>query len=341
VKRREFIRSAAVNALVAATPIEIGGLLGGSDGSSVPSRGRAALAAVEAVELRTEQSGYEVYSAAPADFIPARTVDIAGIQKLLLCGQTLDVQRRLYRALAKNAGFVAVRLTDIAGAPETFNWFSMAKHAARRAGDPGIEAWIVGHMSDAHSCYGYSLRKGLDAAHVAQAVGGSRPNSAAVFGFLVEAGLQARLGRRAETVSAVHRAESIFNALPSSAIAADGIRIPEYFLRWHQSNALSVVGERELAEELRKRALELPFSRQDLVGRALLVLDEASLLFKAGEVEQASGLVKAAWDELPAEFHVGQIPSRTAQILSGLNRAQSASQEVQTLKEYVRSLGPS
>ena len=67
----------------------------------------------------------------------------------------------------------------------------------------------------------------------------------------------------------------MFTALPDAAAVADGIRIPEYFLRWHQSNALSTVGEGRPAGPLRARARELPMAAADVVGRKLLDLDGA------------------------------------------------------------------
>lgn len=300
--------------------------------------GWSALRAVEALEQRAEQSGYELYTTSPMDFVPARMIDLAGIQRLLLQSQSSDVARRLNRAAAKNAGFIGIRLTDVASVQETFNWFSIARQAARRAQDAGIEAWIAGHMCDGYACYGFSLRQGLDAARVAQLANGTRPNSAALFGYLAEAGVQARLGRRRETLDAVRRAEKIYEALPPNMIAADGIRIPEYFLRWHQSNALSIIGEGRLADPLRKRALELPLGKNDVVGRGLLHLDEASLLFCSGDLGEACRLVKKVWDEVPDEFYVGQIAGRTTTILQGLKPVQEMSPEFRSLKEYLRLL---
>jgi hypothetical protein len=265
-------------------------------------------------------------------------VDLAQIQRLLLRGQPPSVQKRLNRVVAKNAGFIGVRLTDVADAQETLNWFRIARQAARQAGDADVEAWIVGHTADAYSCYGQSLNSGLKLAQAAQLIGGSRPNSAAVFAYLAEAGIQARLGHRRETIAAVRNAEQMFNALPPTAIVADGIRIPEYFLRWHQSNALSVIGEKRLADPLRERALELPLSQEDLVGRALLSLDQASLLLHSGQLGLGCNVIKQTWDGLPAEFHVGQVPRRTTQIVDGLRPEYAASREVSVLRDSLRSV---
>ncbi|GAB2603884.1 hypothetical protein Aab01nite_47680 [Paractinoplanes abujensis] len=307
---------------------------------TVRLNGRTARQAVSYFEQRADDSGYGLYTTAPLDFVPARMMDIAAIQRLLLQRQPVGLERRLYRTLAKNAGFIGVRLTDVASVHETMNWFGVARHAARRAQDAGIEAWIAGHLCDAHACYGHSLRQGLDAARVAQLASGSAPNSAALFGYLSEAGVQARLGNRRETLVAVRTAERIFDELPPEMIAADGIRIPEYFLRWHQSNALSIVGEGRLADPLRHRALELTSVSGDLVGRSLLHLDRAAVMFASGEVDGACQSVRAAWD-VPTEFHVGQIPERTKTILSALPSSKTSTSEVRHLVEYLRSLNGS
>jgi transcriptional regulator with XRE-family HTH domain len=300
--------------------------------------GTSSLGAVELLEQRAEESGYNVYSGHPADFIPARMIDLASIQGLLLQGQTLDVQRRLHRVAAKNAGFIGIRLTDVAVADETFSWFSIARRAARQAQDAEMEAWVAGHVSDGYSCYGVSFEQGLKAAKIAQTINGSRPNHGTLFGYLAEAGNQARLGRRRETLAAVRSAQRVFEALPQEQIAADGIRIPEYFLCWHQSNALSIIGEARLADPLRSRALKLPMGKGDLIGRALLGLDEASLRFRDGEVDEGSRLVKQVWDEAPADLRPGQIVSRTKKILGGLEPLHQVTQTVRSLRDYLHDL---
>jgi transcriptional regulator with XRE-family HTH domain len=339
VERRQFLKAAGAVVAPAAV-MGSGNLLAdlGEPGSRTPVRGRRARDLVELLEERAEESGYQLYTASPAEYVPARMMDMAGIQKLLLHGQTSDLQRRLHRTLAKNAGFIGVRLTDVANVRETFNWFGVARVAARRAQDAGVEAWIAGHLCDAHACYWHSLRQGLETARVAQLANGTAPNSAGLFGYLSEAGVQARLGRGRETLEAVRQAERIFNALPPEKTTADGFHVPEYFLRWHQSNALSLIGESRLADPLRRRALELPGSRGDVVGRSLLLLDEASLLFPAGDLDRACELVREAWESVPAEYHVGQIPARTNIVLRGLPANRASTSQVSELTEYLGSL---
>jgi transcriptional regulator with XRE-family HTH domain len=300
--------------------------------------GTSTLQTVELLEQRVDQSGYQLYTSAPAEFIPARMIDLAHVQALLLRGQSSGVQRRLHRIAAKHAGFIGIRLTDVASAQETFSWFSMARQSARQAQDPGIEAWIAGHTSDGYSCYWQSLAQGLNVAKLAQAVNGSRPNSAMLFGYLAEAGIQARMSRRRETIEAVRQAQRTFDALPQQQIAADGVRIPEYFLRWHQSNALSIIGEARLANPLRRQALELPLGKGDLIGRALLGLDEASLMFGAGEPDEGSRLIKNVWDALPAGLHDGQVSSRTKSIIDNLAFSHQVTGEISSLREYLNSV---
>jgi transcriptional regulator with XRE-family HTH domain len=297
-------------------------------GSSTPQ-------AVELLEQRAEESGYQLYTSPPVEFVPARMLDLAGVQALLLQGQSPGVQRRLHRIAAKNTGFIGIRLTDVSSAQETFSWFNLARQSARHAQDPSIDAWIVGHMSDGYSCYWYSLTRGLDVARLAQAVNGSRPSPAVLFGYLAEAGIQARLGHRGETIQAVRQAQRIFEALPEQQIAADGIRIPEYFLRWHQSNALSIIGEARLADPLRRRALELPLGNSDLIGRALLGLDEAFLTFGTGEIGEGCQLIEKVWDSLPADLRAGQITSRAKSIIGGLDLSLRMTREVNLLQEYL------
>ena len=55
------------------------------------------------------------------------------------------------------------------------------------------------------------------------------------------------------------RTRHMFAKLPFTENVDDGIRVSEYFLRWHQSNGLTVVNEKRLSNIFRNRALELPF----------------------------------------------------------------------------------
>lgn len=68
----------------------------------------------------------------------------------------------------------------------------------------------------------------------------------------------------------------MFARLPSTENVDDGIRVSEYFLHWHQSNACTVINEKRLSDIFRNRALELPFASRDHIGGVPLELDEAS-----------------------------------------------------------------
>ncbi len=338
VNRRHFLSSAAASSVLMSAPPPIG--LAGLSEDTVPAGSRSMLAYVTLLEELVEESGYSLYTAAPAEFVSARMVDLGRVEASLLTVTSADLQRRLHRVYAKNAGFIAIRLNDVAGMEHTFEWFGVARRAARRAEDPTVEAWVAGHICDACTCYGQSFAAGISAAQVAQTAGGSAPNAAAVFGYLAEAGARARTGSRRATLDAVRKADRMFAELPDSETTADGLHVTEYFLRWHQSNALTVIGERATADILRDRAMELPFARQDEVGRALLRLDEADLRMGAGELDAGSTTITSMWDTLPAEFRVGQIPRRVLQIIDNVKPAYSRSREILELREWLEASTP-
>jgi hypothetical protein len=331
IRRRDFICSTTLGAFSPRMPTVK------APPSTTDVVGEELYTSVEALEESTERSGYSLYTTNPAEFIPAQITRFAAAQRLLLTCRTLSAQRRLYRIIAHNAGFIAIRMIDIADSVDTFDWFRMAEQAAQQAEDVFVAAWVAGHWSDACVCYGRSLGRALKSARTAQEMGGAGANPAATFGFLVEAGIHARLGRRRETLEAVHRADLMFDLIPDEAAIEDGVRVPEYFLRWHQSNALTAIGEKEWADRLRRRTLELPFATKDLVGRALLDLDEASLLLGAGELDRACHAITMMWESLPREFRVGQVPRRIAEILHGLRPAEAATRDVGMLREYLRA----
>lgn len=335
MKRRAFLRSSAVTVLSAPGGLPSPGAVPASDDHSHPEP-EPNLAAVGQLEERTEQSGYLLYTTDPADYIPFRTVDIAAVQRLLLTTGSPDIQKRLHRLVAKNAGFIAIRMTDVAPVEDTFNWYRIARRAARQAEDRTVEAWVAGHWADSYVCYEQVTGQALAAVQSAQAMSGSGPTSTAVYGALVEAGVHARHGRRRETLDAIRRADRMFSALPSEAIVEDGLRVWEYVLRWHQSNALAAIGEERLAAPVRTRARELPFAKKDVVGRVLLDFDQAALLLRAGEIDRGCGLIATSWQELPAEFRTGVTLRRTRQILDMVDARGAGTREVRTLREYFR-----
>lgn len=298
------------------------------------SRARPATTAhVASLEERTEQVGYHLYTA-PADFIPARMVDLARIQSCLLNTRSEDLRRRLHRLYAKNAGLIAMRLTDVAGAGDAFEWYGIARRAARRAQDETVQAWIAAWTCDA--CAGYRrLDLGLAAARAAQSVGAEHANSAAVLGYLTEAGVQARSGRYRETLDAVRKADRMFDRLPENATVADGFHASEYLLRWHQANALALVGAHEHATPLRARVLELPAARHDRVGVALLQLDDAAAALDAGQAEQCCRTIAGAWNRLPDDLRFGLVHERIVEILDSLESRRIAIPEAAGVRQLL------
>ena len=190
-------------------------------------------------------------------------------------------------------------------------------------------------MCDACTCQRHGYASGLTAAQKAQIAGSGTANPAAVLGYLVEAGVQARLGRRRETIDAVRSAERMFDKLPSAATAADGVGVSEYLLRWHQTNALAAAGAHQAARPLRERVLELPFIRHDEVGKALLHLDEAAAEIDRGQVDLGCDMIGSAWQRLSGEFRTGQVPRRAFEILDGVRPAHATTRAVVDVRELL------
>ncbi|WP_433662990.1 helix-turn-helix domain-containing protein [Nocardia sp. CA-128927] len=283
--------------------------------------GSTARDTVRALEEGLELSGYLVYVQPPSEYIPARMRDLAQIQQVKLTDHSADLHRRLHRVEAIIAGLIAFRLNDVADLHDTFMWFAKARRAARQAGDPTLEAWLAGHMAHTHECYRHQLDQGLAAARSAQAASGRGPTAAGVFGLLAEAGIQARIGRRRDALDAVNAADRMFAALPDTATTDDNLGTSEYILRWHQSHALSSIGDWRAAESIRDRMLELPMAEKDQIGRALLDLDMATLWTRQGELDHAREQIRQVWQSLPPELRVGQVRRNVSQLVVALPQA--------------------
>ncbi|WP_216894058.1 helix-turn-helix domain-containing protein [Nocardia alni] len=330
--RRRFVGLAATGAMfISASPTA--GLFG--EQFDPPGGRRATTSYVELLEELTEQSGYELYTS-PRQFIPARMVDLARVQACLLSTTTEDIRRRLYRVFAKNAGLIASRLTDVASAGDTFEWYGIARRAARLSEDTMVQAWIASGTSDACGFH-HQFRPGLAAAHAAQSAGPGRASSSAVLGFLAEAAIQARMGRRRESFDAVRNADRMFAMLPDGDCVADGFHISEYLLRWGQASSLTLVGAHTEAIPLRGQVLNSPLAEHDQVGKALMHLDEAAARIDAGELEWGCHTITTTWRHLPSEFHSGLVPQRAVEILDVLGADRASLRHVAEVRELVES----
>ncbi|MFG1793214.1 helix-turn-helix domain-containing protein [Nocardia sp. NPDC049149] len=330
--RRHFVSLAAAGAMFMPAPPGVG-LFG--DGFDPPGGRRATAAYVGLLEDITEQNGYQLY-APPAEFIPARMVDLARAEAGLLTATSEEIRRRLQRVYAKNSGFIAIRLTDVASAGDAFEWYGIARRAARLADDATVQAWIAARTGDACAWH-HQFKSGMSAAYAAQSVGARRANSSAVMGYLAEAGVQARLGRRRETLEAIRSAERMFAELPEAETVADGFRVSEYLLRWHQANSLALVGAHAEAAPLRAFVRDLPLANHDQVGWALLNLDEAAAHIAAGELESGCHTITTTWQQLATYCRVGQVQDRVLELLQSLDSRHAVTRQVAEVRELVES----
>jgi transcriptional regulator with XRE-family HTH domain len=303
--------------------------------TGVPATGKAAVAYVTLLEELTEATGYTLCATPSMEFIPSRMIDLARIQAGLLSIRSTDLKRRLYRVLAWNATYIAFRLTDIAALEDTFDWLSMARHAARRANDASMEGWVAGHTGHACAYYGRSLKAGLTAARVAQTAGGRKPSASSAFGYMTEAGVQAYMGRHREALDAIHHADRMFNALSNTRTVSGGLHLTEYHLRLHQSHALTTIGAQPEAEARRNRALKLEDDCSEAVGNALLHLDEAALHISACDVEEGCRIITTTWNNLSPEYRIGLVPRRVTKILDTVKPAYAKHREIGALRDLL------
>ncbi|MFC8529215.1 helix-turn-helix domain-containing protein [Nocardia sp. NPDC057227] len=332
MNRRNFVGFAAAGA--ALLPVHPVTELIGVD-FDPPGGSHARLGYVERLEESVERSSAGVQSMSPAEFIPARMMDLARVQAGLLSATGAAVRRRLQRVYARNAGLIAIRLSDVGAVAESFEWFAIARRAARAAEDEAVQGWVAGWTGDA-CAFHQQFKPGLAAAQAAQSVGAGRPSPEAVLGCLAEAGIAARLGDRRATFSAVARADRMFALLPAVELHRGGFGVSEYLLRWNQANALALVGAHAEAAPLRERVLALPQAGRDLIGRGLLCLDEAAAEVDRGELESACHTITTTWLALPPEFQVGQIPERVREVLAPLPATRSV-RPVAEVRELIES----
>jgi hypothetical protein len=213
------------------------------------------------------------------------------------------------------------------------NWSRTARIAASEADDAVTHSWVLAQESYGHF-YSNDLTAAVHVAQHAQAVVPTTPCVGTVLAAALEARAQAALGRGEETRSALRRAETILAALDMDADTPSAFAYDEAQLRFHESNALTHLGDTTAAWAAQDHALEL-VAPGDFMDRAFTQLDRAMCLAIDGD---ASGAITYTLDtvlDLNEPERQGIINGRARQIIAALPARGRALPTVQDLHDLL------
>jgi len=242
--------------------------------------------------------------------------DIAELERTMAQCRSLSALRRLTRVAANLAGLVCLTLIKLDDRQAFRRWARTARIAANEAGDPVTYSWVLAQEAYGHY-YSGDLTEAVTVAQHAQAVVPTAVCVGAVLAAALEARAQAALGRTDETWSALHRAETLLSNLDTATATSSAFVYNEAQLRFHESNALTHLGDIRAAWSAQERALEL-VAPADFMDRAFTRLDRAMCLATEGDATEASSYARDTLLDLSEVERLGIITGRARQIVAAM-----------------------
>lgn len=259
--------------------------------------------------------------------------DIAELKHTLTQCRSPSALRRLTRVAAHLSGLMCLTLIKLDERQAFRNWSRTARIAASEADDAVTHSWVLAQESYGHF-YSDDLIEAVHVAQHAQAVVSATPCVGAVLAAALEARAQASRGQAEETRSALRRAETILASLDINADTPSAFAYNEAQLRFHESNALTHLGDTTAAWAAQDRALEL-VAPADFMDRAFTQLDRAMCLAIDGDASGAATYTLETVLSLSEPERQGIINGRARQIIAALPVHQRALPSVRDLRDLV------
>ncbi len=163
---------------------------------------------------------------------------------------------------------------------------------------------------------------------------GHTPCVGATLAAALEARAHAALGRPGETRAALNRAEVILSKLDGDSLGPSAFGYNEAQLRFHESNALTHLGDTKTAWRAQERALALA-APYDYTDRSLTQLDRATCLVHEGDFPGAAAYATETLAALTKGHRRGIIANRARSIVAALPPGARALPAARDLRELV------
>lgn len=299
----------------------------------VLAEGALSEASLDEWDLTVVRHGMATRDRPAAALLVDLSADFGELERAMNRCRSVSTLRRLTRVTAHMSGLMCLTLVKLDERPAFRRWARTARVAALEIDDPVTHAWVL-----AQEAYGHFYSDDLpEAVHVARHAQAVVPNTACV-GSVLAAALEARalaaLGRAEPTYAALHRAESILAILDESAVVASAFGYNEAQLRFHESNALTHLGDTKAAWTAQERALTL-VPASDFMDRAFTQLDRAVCIARDGDAAGASGQALDTLLGLTKAQRAGIITSRARQLVAALPPQRQALRPVRELRDVL------
>jgi transcriptional regulator with XRE-family HTH domain len=263
------------------------------------------------------------------------TSDFVELKRVLTRCRSASAMRRLTRTAAHMSGLMCLTLIKLDERAAFRGWARTARIAAAEAGDPETRSWVLAQEAYGHY-YSDELAEAVDVAREAQMVAMRQPCVGSVLAAALEARAHAALGNAVETRRALQEAETILSGLNADGPGASAFGYNEAQLRFHESNALTHLGDIRAAWQAQDRALAL-VAPGDFMDEAFTQLDRAMCLAKGGDVATAVAHTTHTLLSLTAPQRTGIIGLRARQIVEALPLQTQGSVAVRELDDLLQT----
>lgn len=290
-------------------------------------------ASLEDWELTVARYAAATLTRPPELLLEDLTADFAELQRVLAECRSISALRRLTRVAAHMSGLMCMALTKLDERTAFRGWARTARVAAVEADDPETYSWVLAQEAFGHF-YSGDLPEAVNVARHAQAVVSGTPGVGAVLAAATEARALAALGRADETHAALREAQATLARLDGGAAKASAFGYDEAQLCFHESNALTHLGDTKAARSAQERALVL-LPVDAFMDRALTELDRAACLALDGDVSSAASRALHTLLGLTEQQRRGIISRRAEQLAAALPRPGQAPPPLRELRDLL------
>ena len=281
---------------------------------------------VSAVSLDDWELTVSRYAVAAKDREPALlladvTADFDELQTELSRCRSSSALRRLTRVAAQLSGLTCLTLIKLDERSAFRRWARTARLAAAEISDPATNAWVLAQEAYGHF-YSLDLNEAIAVAQHAQDI--SLRSVGGVLAAALEARAHAAHGDATMTHRALVRAERILAELsPEETLSLTAFGYTESQLRFHESNALTHLGDTRTAYAAQDRALAL-VAPADFTDSTLVQLDRAVCFLVDGNVNDAAECALDGMQTLTGGQRKGIITGRARELFAAIpGRARS------------------
>jgi hypothetical protein len=277
-------------------------------------RGALTSQALESWERRVQEHVYD-YATRPArELLQDLIIDFSDLGALLDRCRSPRTSRVIVHLLGRVAAVIAVVIDDLGATRTARSWMRTARTAALEAGDKAHVAWTFVREAFFLLHYGHSGRSALEMSLAAAAAADDEHWSARVMAPTVEARALARCGATRDAIAALEAADRAFERIsPGATQGLFGWSFQQ--LTFSAGKTLTILGETRRALTAQDQALSL-FPPEEILDPALIRLDRAQALIRAGDVTEGCRFGTEALRALPTAFHSPLIVSWAEEALA-------------------------